>query len=168
VGSVNTVGDGAHPDLPSHGFAISDLLLATKADPKIPAPHRWTDLNIVPVTGTLAHGSEFTLVWENYEFGDAQGQTKYGIAVTLAAERAIPDRITAKIVGSLNGMIGRSDYVDGVLFRFERVTAYAPTVVDELSVSLDKTPPGGYLVTLEITDHVTGKVATRTQRIFIK
>jgi GWxTD domain-containing protein len=168
TGQLNAPGSGADGGLPLHGFAVSDLLLATRAESRTPAPRRWTDLDLTPVAGPLTRDTEFSLVWENYDFGESGGQSKYGVSVTISAEHTLPEKITAKIVGSLNGMVGRSDYVDGVRFRFERAVSFAPAIVDQVSLSLDTTPPGSYRVTLEVTDHVSGKVTERTRRIIVK
>lgn len=44
---------------------------------------------------------------------------------------------------------------------------HSAILVDNVTLSLDKTPPGAYLLSLVITDRVTGKVAGRSQQLII-
>lgn len=169
TGTIDAPGRDPATALPVTGFGASDLVLATSAHALRPAPLRWSDYEIVPAAGPVPRGSEISLLWENYDFGASDDHlTKYGVSVTITAERPLPERITARIVGSINGLVGRSDYVDGVRFRFDRTQTAAPIVVDLVTIALDKSPPGTYVVTLELTDQVTGKSTERSRRIVLK
>jgi hypothetical protein len=54
-----------------------------------------------------------------------------------------------------------------VTFSYDRTTGYAPVILDEVTLSLGGTPPGSYLLTVDVSDGVTGRTTTRTTRIVI-
>jgi GWxTD domain-containing protein len=159
---------------PVRGFAtkgagLSDLLLALKAEPRGRAVvQRWTDLNIAPSTGTVPARSALTLVWENYDFGQQDGQALYQIGIILQRDRSGAGRLAAKLIGNISGAVGVDRSDDRMVIRFDRSMRYASAIADYVSVSLEDTPPGSYHLTLEITDKVTKRVYTRTTSFVIQ
>ncbi|HKS06604.1 MAG TPA: GWxTD domain-containing protein [Gemmatimonadaceae bacterium] len=149
------------------GFGISDLLLASSVEaPRI--PRRWDDLAIHAIGGTVASKSSVVMLWENYDFGNDNGTTKYEIKLTIRYRSPNTiDRIRASIVAAMAVTLGREEFEGRVIHRFERQMAHAPITVDQLTVNLNESNPGEYFLTLEITDRVSGQVATRERRIVI-
>jgi GWxTD domain-containing protein len=151
-----------------HGAAISDVLLTTSAAPRGSAAARWQDLDIVPMAGSVPHGGAIAFVWENYEFGARGGNAQYAVVATIEHQRSLLGRIGANVIGSLVGVarINRSN--DRVAITFDRTMPHAAAFVDYLTVRLDDTPAGSYLLTLQVTDKVSGKVSTRTRTFTIR
>lgn len=155
------VGNDSATGFATRGFGISDVLLATQAQRRGGTLARWTDFAIAPLFGNLARGGALALVWENYEFGARDGNARYQIAVTLERERSGPGRVAAEIVSALATAAGVDRRPDRVTFRFDRTAPHATAIVDEITIGLADTPAGNYRVTLELTDQVTGRKASR-------
>jgi hypothetical protein len=152
----------------AHGFGISDILLAqTVAEPRV--AKRWSDLEIGPTGGSVAKGAEIALVWENYDLAARDGGAAYGVTITLERQyKMLLNRIKARVVGSLAAMVGVDRTEDRLIFRYDRTAAPAATVVDHLTIGLEDAPPGVYLLTLDVTDRATGRIATRTQTFTVR
>jgi hypothetical protein len=149
------------------GFGVSDLLLATRAEPA-GVPRRWHDFALTPVLGSVQRGTDVSLVWEVYEAGMEDNRARYGVTVTLTRERSAAGRVAMSIVGAITGAVGRRRGDDGVDITFERVVPHAPALVDHVTVSLEDTPPGAYRIAIAVTDRVTGRVTTRGTRIVVQ
>jgi GWxTD domain-containing protein len=143
------------------GFGISDLLVASRTNAPATAK-RWTDFDPEPILGAVAKGSEIALVWENYELGDSGGTSRYEISVVIDRVRSRSGRIAAEIIGRTASVIGKDASDDRLALTFDRTVAQGNTIADNLTIGLGTTPPGSYLLTLRITDRVSGRVATRT------
>ena len=150
------------------GFGVSDLLLATSAEPRAGGGRRWSDLQIAPTAGAISRSGQVTLVWENYEFGQREGSAQYDVSVTLARERSLGGQIGANIIGALASIARIDRGADKITATFDRTVAHAGAFVDQIALSLGETPLGTYLLTLEVTDKVTGQKATRTARFLIR
>jgi GWxTD domain-containing protein len=151
-----------------HGFAISDVLLGSSAEPKNGADKRWTDLAIIPAVGTSEQASQLALVWENYEFGNENGSAHYDVTVTITRGRSIAGQISATVVGALAGIAHIDRTQDHVAVTFERTVPYAPAFADHFTISLAQSPPGPYTLLLTVTDRATGQTATRSKAFRIK
>jgi hypothetical protein len=143
------------------GFGISDLLVASRTS-AAPTAKRWIDFDPEPVLGAVTKGSEIALVWENYELGQTGGTSRYEISIVIDRVRSLSGRIAAEIIGRTASAIGRDMSDDRLSLKFERTVAPANTVADNITIGLGTTPPGSYLLTLRITDRVSGRVASRT------
>jgi hypothetical protein len=143
------------------GFGISDLLVASRTS-AAPTAKRWIDFDPEPVLGAVTKGSEIALVWENYELGQTGGTSRYEISIVIDRVRSLSGRIAAEIIGRTASAIGRDMSDDRLSLKFERTVAPANTVADNIMIGLGTTPPGSYLLTLRITDRVSGRVASRT------
>lgn len=159
---------------PVRGFTIrnaglSDLLLATRAEPKSGANAvRWSDLDIAPSNGTIPFKSALSLVWENYDFGAQDGLAQYQIAVVLQRDRSGAGRLAAKLIGNISGAVGVDRSDDRMVIRFDRSTRHSPAFADFVTVSLEDTPAGSYHLTLEITDKITKRTFARTTSFVIQ
>lgn len=151
-----------------HGFGLSDLLLATRADQRNPGPlRRWTDLRVAPVAGPVAAKSQITLVWETYELTPVAGAAQYHVAVIMQKERSTAGRLMAKVISGVSSAVGVERTDDRVAMRFDRNVPHSGAVADAITIGLDETPPGAYRVTLEVTDQSTGRTASRTSTFVI-
>ncbi|HYV96244.1 MAG TPA: GWxTD domain-containing protein, partial [Gemmatimonadaceae bacterium] len=150
-----------------HGTAISDVLLASSATAP-PAGSRWNAVKVDPIVGGVAHGGSLSLVWENYEFGARGTSAEYTIAVSLVQQKGTLGRISAAVLGGLASAarINRGD--DRMTISFDRTVAHSAAFADMVTIGLNDTPSGNYLLTLQITDRVTGKVMTRTRPLIIR
>jgi GWxTD domain-containing protein len=150
-----------------HGPGLSDLLLATSAEPRTGTARRWTDLNLAPTVGLIPRGSPLALVWENYEFGAKDGSAQYEVVVTITRQQSTLGRIGASITGTL-ASVARIDHGDDrVSISFDRTVQHSAAFVDYIPVVLSDTPPGKYSVAIQITDRVSGKIMTRTRNFTI-
>jgi hypothetical protein len=146
---------------------MSDFVLASRLRAKQSTPHHWSDFEITPILGPVGSNSEINLLWENYDFGNDAGSAKYTVTVTLLREvnpRSVAGRVVATIIGRVAGIKRTNDQVE---FTFERTVPSAPTIVDNIALSLGKSPPGSYLVSLKVFDQVTGTSLGRSQRITV-
>ena len=153
------VADGAD-GFPGTGFGISDLLLASSVSGP-PAPDRWSDLAVTPIVTSVGRGRSLVLVWENYEFASRDGRAEYSIEVTIAPERRSGIRVALQALGAVGRALGAGD--DGARrVVFDRARAHAAVLTEYVSIGLDGTPPGGYRLTVRVTDKPTGQVLERT------
>jgi len=159
------LGDSAE-GFPLHGFGVSDVVLASRVSAGTAAA-RWKDVDFTPFAGPLPHGGEVSLVWENYDLEQRDGTASYGVSVAILRERSRAGRIAAQLVGALAGAAKREASLDRVQMSVERSVSHRATLPDALTLSLGPTPPGTYLLSLTITDRVSGRAATRSVRIVI-
>ena len=151
------------------GFGISDLLLAPAVQPAKRAPVRWSDFNVAPLLGSLPKQRTMDVIWENYELGARNGQTQYSVAITFQRQRSAAGRIAATIVGVAASAVGIDRASDRLTLRFDRAGPAAPgAFVDRISIALGDTPAGDYLLTLEVTDKVSGRKASSSTAITIR
>ena len=164
--SLDTTND-PRGNFTTRGFGLSDVLLVANATPRAGA-RRWSDIDVAPTAGTIPHGGQVALIWENYDFGQADGSAKYSVTVSIERRyKETINRIRARVIGAFAAIAGVERTSDRVVFRYERSVAHAPTLLDYLTIGLDESPAGEYRLTLEVTDHLTGKTATRVQRLVI-
>jgi hypothetical protein len=88
--------------------------------------------------------------------------------VILQRERSAAGRIAARIVGGVAGAVGIDRTDDRIAVRFDRAVPHAAAVADHVTIDLGETPRGTYRLTLEVTDTVTGRVASRTATLVIR
>lgn len=162
-----------------NGAGISDLFLATRVEPRSPAPRRWTDFDVTPLLGPVAAKTQIALLWENYEFGQENGSARYDVVITVkrdltptvpgrGATAAPPRRnIGAGIIGSIAPTVRTTRTVDQVEFTFGRTVPHAPVIVENIAMNLGDSPPGNYFITMRIADRVTGGQFGHTQRFTI-
>jgi hypothetical protein len=146
---------------------MSDILIASRAEGRA-TPRRWADLTIAPVVGAIRRNTPVSLVWETYDLGAMDGAAQYTITITLQRERSTAGRIAARIVGTVGGVVGIDRTDDRITMRFDRTVAHAPILVDNIVVALGETPPGSYLLSVQINDRSGNAVTARTTRLVIQ
>jgi hypothetical protein len=149
------------------GFGMSDLLLASSAT-TAPRARRWSDVDFVPSLGNIARGGNISIVWENYEVGRRGNDAVYRVTMTLVAEELFGGKMSMNIIEGITSAIKRQNKSDRTILDFERIVPYAPTIVDNLNLSFGDTRPGSYLLTVAVTDKVSGRTTARTTRIVIR
>lgn len=154
-------GDDTATGFTTRGFGISDLLVASRATAN-PSAARWSDFAIVPVLSPVANTGELVIIWENYDLGARADRSEYEIVLTVQRERSAVGRVTAEIVGTLAGLVGVDRRADRVTYTWSRATTHAAVILDNVTVSLRETPPGDYLISLELTDRVSGRKTSRS------
>jgi GWxTD domain-containing protein len=147
------------------GFGVSDVLLATRAQPRAGVtPQRWSDLELRPLAGPLAAGADLSVAWETYGIASANGSAAYSIAITIRRESSGAGRVAARV---LRGVTGISIGDDEVAILFDRTVAHRDALVEYLDLALGETPAGAYRLTLKITDRTTGQSTERVTRFTI-
>jgi GWxTD domain-containing protein len=150
------------------GFGMSDVMLGTSGEPR-GVPVRWYDVDIAPGGGTIPLNGDIALLWENYDFGESDGSARYDVTLTLQREYALlVSRVRARVVGGAATLLG-IDRVEGrIVIRFERDVAHAPALVDHVILSMDGVPAGDYQLTIQVTDRISGRSASRVTRVSVR
>lgn len=147
------------------GFGVSDLLVGSYATPR-GTPRRWTDFNFKPEPGPFVIGADMALVWENYDLGERNGSAEYSVRLIIEHKwQMVLNKIRARVISAWAAMIGTEQTSDRVIFHYDRAVPYDAVIPDYITLTLTDAPAGYYDVTMEITDKVTGKIASRTTRI---
>jgi GWxTD domain-containing protein len=150
------------------GFGISDVLLASRAAPRS-TPRRWTDFDFDASAGSLAQGASIALMWENYELGERDGSAQYQVTLTLERKYTmLLNRVRARVISAFAAMVGSEQTADRVVFHYDRAAAHTPVIADYVTLVLEDLPGGNYDLTLDITDKVTGRSASRTMRVVVR
>jgi hypothetical protein len=149
------------------GFGLSDVLLATRTNAS-GAARRWNDFDPEPLLGDVRKGAQISLVWESYELGQRGTDARYEVVITIERGQSSVGKIAAQIVSRVASMIGIDASDDKLAMRFERTVVHAPTIADNITISLGDTPAGVYLMTLRVTDRISGRVAARAMPLVIR
>jgi hypothetical protein len=151
------------------GFGMSDVLVASSAEPRTGAATRWSDLAIAPVVRSLPAASELALVWENYGFGVRDGMATYEIAIEVRRERSLAGAIATRVAGAL-ASAARIERIgdDRVSIKVDRTVPHSAAFVDHITIDLGATPAGAYELTLEITDAASGQTQTRKTQFVVR
>jgi GWxTD domain-containing protein len=150
------------------GFGISDVLIATKASERAQTPIRWSDLAFVPLVGPTLREVPLTLIWENYDLTNDGGTARYGVRIIVTPDGGRGGRVAARVIGRVAAAVGVQTGPDQVTLAFDRTTAFRSTLLDQVVISLGDTPPGDYLVTVEVTDVPTGHKTQRTTTLRLR
>lgn len=148
------------------GFGMSDLLLATSATMS-PTARRWSDVEFIPSLGNLQKGGQVSIIWENYDVGRRGSDAEYHVTMTLAREETFGGKMDLDILDGIRSVIKRSSKTNQIILDYDRLVPFAPTIVDNLTLSFGSTPEGAYHLTVAVTDKVTGRTTARTTRIVI-
>ncbi|HYV95888.1 MAG TPA: hypothetical protein VE967_00385, partial [Gemmatimonadaceae bacterium] len=162
-------GDDPRTGFSSRGFGMSDVLLASRVN-AAPGAKRWSDYSVTPLVGPAIRKSSVTILWENYELGSTNGGASYTVTINIRqadTTKTLSGRIAAAVVGGIGSAIGVNRAKDRVEFTYDRSAPLAPVIADNITLSLNDTPAGKYLLTLRITDKATGKSAGRSQQLVI-
>jgi GWxTD domain-containing protein len=138
-------------------LALSDVVVATRVEAATPVA-RWYELDIMPAPDTIARASGVALAWEIYHLGARGGNAQYTVRIVLEkAQKSLAGRIVAQI----GGLVGAQRGDDRVTLAFDRTGPARPVTVEHIALSLREAPAGGYSLTVEITDKVSGATAMR-------
>ncbi len=159
--------DDAASGFTLRGAGLSDVLLGTRLDEAADA-RRWEDARVAPLIGPLRGQRSVALVWESYELGSEGGASRFEVQVQLRRVRGSGAGVIARVVGALASVAGVDRNADGVAIRYARTTAAAPVLVERLTLDLGDSPPGEYVVQVELRDAITGRVHTRTTRLVLE
>jgi hypothetical protein len=154
-------GDDRITGFTARGFGMSDVLVATRANELRNATIRWSDLDVVPLVGAARRDTPLSLVWENYDLANDAGSSRYSVQIALVRDNAAAGRIAARILGRLGSAVGITSTEDRVTLTFERAAPFRSVQLDNVSVSLGETPPGTYVISVEVTDLVSGRKTSR-------
>ena len=166
--STLTVGEDTTSGFATRGFGISDVLVTGNAIPR-GGTRRWTGFTIAPIVGTVRRGSEFALLWENYDFGmAADSASRYEVSISLHGERTPLQSIRAQIINAMRATLFGDFVGDRIIFKYERVVPHADAFADYITLNLGETPVGNYWLTLEILDRVSGRKTSRTMRVTVR
>jgi hypothetical protein len=149
------------------GFGMSDLLFAHSAT-ATPSARRWRDVQFTPLTGDIVKGATVSIVWETYEVGRRNDAAEYHVAMTLNREESFGGRMSMDIVSGVETPLKRQSKVNQIVIDYDRVVPFAPTLVDNLTLSFGSTPAGAYYLTIAVTDRASGRTTSRTTRIVIR
>ena len=150
----------------TRGFGASDVLIATAAQLR-GTPARWRDFSIAPLLRPATSRDELMLIWELYEMGDRAGQAQYDVAVTIERERSAGGRVLAEILGAIASIARTNRTDDRVTITWSRVAPHAKVMVEYVTMSLRESPAGSYRLTVDVTDRVSGRRASRTMAITV-
>jgi GWxTD domain-containing protein len=151
------------------GFGVSDVLLATAAQPRIAVPSRWRDFNVAPLVDGVARQAKLDLIWEMYELGNRGGRSQYTVTVTIQRRRSAAGRLAAAIVGFAAEALRIDRQSDRVTAMFDRTIIAAPAaIVDHVSMELRDTPRGEYRLTIQVTDRISGRRASTSSAFTIR
>jgi GWxTD domain-containing protein len=153
------------------GLELSDVVVADRIRPRELSPRRWTDFFIDPSAGLVMRGAPISLLWETYGLTpDSGGIARYRVQLTLVVDEIRRASLAARIVGGVADAIGVTGEGDArVSLSFERQESVAgrEAVVDYLDVVLGGAPEGRYLLSLTVTDLVSGDSATRVREFTV-
>jgi GWxTD domain-containing protein len=162
------LGNDPSSDFAMSGFGMSDVLIASRVAPR-GAGQRWYDHDYDANAGAIRKGAEVSLLWENYDFGEKNGDMNYQMVFTITRKyERLLDRIRAKITTSFSTMLGNEQTEDRVIYRYERQRAHAPVVADYITLLLTDIPAGEYDLTVELFDRNSQRSTSKTSRIVIR
>jgi hypothetical protein len=144
------------------GADVSDVLLTHGGGAPISASASWRDLAPDPVAGPVARGTQLGFVWENYDFGSVDGQSRYSVRLTITGQNKSVGAFAARVLGALATLAKVDHAPDHTTYAIDRAVPFAATVADRIVLSLGDTPPGVYSATLAVTDTVSGTTELRT------
>jgi GWxTD domain-containing protein len=155
------------------GFGTSDLLAAQRVAPREGvAARRWRDLIVAPNAGIFRRGEPVGLVWETYGLqAAADGSAHYRVSVTL--ERRFENKASAFVANIVSGVAGAAglsakESKGRAAIRFDRSAPAGDAALDWLTLDVGNAAPGRYLVSVEVTDTESKKIATVSRMIEIR
>jgi len=173
--ATNTIETGPDPTagFPTHGFGMSDVLLASSARSDA-AAERWRDVELTPVLGGLVRAGPLALVWESYDFARDADAARYSVTIhverdTRGDQPGAVTRIAAQIVGGVANLLGvnRREEANRVTFEFEREVPFRAILLDNVILDLGDTPQGRYRLTVIVTDRGSGGTTLRSMPVTI-
>lgn len=150
------------------GFGISDIMLGSSPSPRgSAAPSSWRDIQITPGTGNFT-SPQIGMVWEVYELGIREGQSKYRIEIAVERVSKGLGGFTARIVDNLGRTLGREQSgVNRLSTAFDRTAAASSKQVEYITLNLGNANAGEYKLTVTVLDQSNSRRVSRTTSFFL-
>jgi len=156
---------------PTGPLALSDVLVASRLQPRDSLARRWRDFFIEPNGGRFLPGDSLALLWEIYDPAtDTNGVAHVDVQLRITVDAIERRNFAAQIVGGLGDVMGLSaEGDDRVSLDYDRRVTVGPdgAVAEFVTVELRDAPEGRYTVGVTVRDRATGAVATRERVILV-
>ncbi len=147
---------------PTSGFGVSDLLIGNGITPPANVDSaRWSDYRFAPVNGNaLRAGRPIDLLWEVYAPTPRDGTVHYRVSVSVQrVERTGLVGVVTRLGGRVRDAVVRSSGTDRIAVEYDRIGASLPQRTESVRLDLGGAKAGKYLMTLQVTDLVSGATA---------
>jgi len=147
---------------PTAGFGVSDLLIGNGITaPTDESSARWSDYRFAPVNGNaLRTGRPVDLLWEVYAPTAREGNVNYRVSVSVQrVERTGLVGVVTRLGGRVRDAVVRSSGADKIAVEYDRTAASRVQRTETVRLDLGGAKAGRYLITLEVTDLVSGAIA---------
>ncbi|MEJ2151981.1 MAG: hypothetical protein P8Y29_03270, partial [Gemmatimonadota bacterium] len=144
---------------------ISGIVLANRINPASDPSNpfvRWGQLKVLPLPSRVFRQSQPVFVYyEVYGLSeDATGTVNYSTTYTFESRQ--PDRnIIARFFSSVGELLTRGEDEGSITYSFERSQAGVDPLLEYFSLDVSKSPPGDYVLTVELEDRETGALLKR-------
>lgn len=147
---------------PNAGFGVSDLVIGTGITaPADEERARWNDYRLAPINGNaLRVGRPVDLLWEVYAPTARDGIVQYRVSITVQREeRTGLVGVATRLGGRVRDAVVRSNSRSTIGIEYDRLTAARAQRAETVRLDLGGAKAGRYLMTLTVTDLVSGVTA---------
>lgn len=147
------------------GLAMSGIVLATRVEPAVDASNpfvRWGQTKVLALPSRMfRRGQPVFVYYELYGLDASAGDARYRTTYTLSARE--PDRnVVAKFFSSIGELLSGEEERGEITYAFERSQpAPADPLLEYVSLDVSESEPGGYTLTVEVEDLVSGQKERR-------
>jgi GWxTD domain-containing protein len=151
--------------LEGEGLAMSGVVLATRVEPAVDASNpfvRWGQTKVLALPSRMFRREQPVYVYyEVYGLDASQGEARYRTTYTLSARE--PDRnVVARIFSSIGELLSGEEEKGEITYAFDRSQpAPANPLLEYVSLDVSESEAGGYTLTVEVEDLVTGQSRQR-------
>ncbi len=150
-------------DLSAGGLSVSGIVLASRVEPTTDTGNpfvRWGRIKVLPLPSRLFLRSQPVFVY--YEvYGLSGTPARYRTTYTLESRE--PDRnIVARFFSAVGELLSDDEKEGAITYSFERSQEGAvDPLLEYFSLDISGSPPGEYVLTVEIEDLATGESVRR-------
>lgn len=147
---------------PTSGFGVSDLLIGDGITaPSAEDGARWSDYRFAAVSGNaLRVGRPVDLLWEVYAPAIREGNVHYRVSVSVQRVEATGLRgVVARLGGRVRDATVRSSGTNRIAVEYDRTAVASAQRAETVRLDLGGAKAGKYLMTLTVTDLVSGATA---------
>jgi len=147
-------------DFGKPGLSVSGIVLANQINPASDPSNpfvRWGQLKVLPLPSrTFRRTQPVFVYYEVYGLSeDGGGAVNYRTTYTFESRQ--PDRnIIARFFSSVGELLTRGEDEGSITYSFERSQAGVDPLLEYFSLDVSKSPPGDYVLTVELEDRETG------------
>jgi GWxTD domain-containing protein len=147
-------------DFTKPGLSISGIVLANRINPASDPSNpfvRWGQIKVLPLPSRVFRQTQPVFVYyEVYGLSeDAAGTVNYRTTYTFESRQ--PDRnVIARFFSSVGELLTRGEDEGSITYSFERSQAGVDPLLEYFSLDVSKSPPGDYVLTVELEDRETG------------